>query len=126
MDYKRCNLQVMASADGQTWEEVWNLQKDAGAFTAWAATQAKVTIPEKFQNCDDLRFAFVYTGKGGAQISVDKVQLYADVREDYIAVTATSGEGGAIDPAGTTLVKKGTSRTFNVVPATGYEVAEMV
>ena len=126
VDYKRCNLQVMASADGQTWEEVWNLQKDAGAFTAWAATQAKVTIPEKFQNCDDLRFAFVYTGKGGAQISVDNVQLYADVREDYIAVTATSGEGGAIDPAGTTLVKKGTSKTFNVVPATGYEVANVV
>ena len=126
VDYKRCNLQVMASADGQTWEEVWNLQKDAGAFTAWAATQAKVTIPEKFQNCDDLRFAFVYTGKGGAQISVDKVQLYADVREDYIAVTATSGEGGAIDPAGTTLVKKGSSKTFNVVPATGYEVANVV
>lgn len=126
VDYKRCNLQVMASADGQIWEEVWNLQKDAGAFTAWAATQAKVTIPEKFQNCDDLRFAFVYTGKGGAQISVDNVQLYADVREDYIAVTATSGEGGAIDPAGTTLVKKGTSKTFNVVPATGYEVANVV
>ena len=126
VDYKRCNLQVMASADGQTWEEVWNLQKDAGVFTAWAATQAKVTIPEKFQNCDDLRFAFVYTGKGGAQISVDNVQLYADVREDYIAVTATSGEGGAIDPAGTTLVKKGTSKTFNVVPATGYEVANVV
>ena len=126
VDYKRCNLQVMASADGQTWEEVWNLQKDAGAFTAWAATQAKVTIPEKFQNCDDLRFAFVYTGKGGAQISVDNVQMYADVREDYIAVTATSGEGGAIDPAGTTLVKKGTSKTFNVVPATGYEVANVV
>ena len=126
VDYKRCNLQVMASADGQTWEEVWNLQEDAGAFTAWAATQAKVTIPEKFQNCDDLRFAFVYTGKGGAQISVDNVQLYADVREDYIAVTATSGEGGAIDPAGTTLVKKGTSKTFNVVPATGYEVANVV
>lgn len=126
VDYKRCNLQVMASADGQNWEEVWNLQKDAGVFTAWAATQAKVTIPEKFQNCDDLRFAFVYTGKGGAQISVDNVQLYADVREDYIAVTATSGEGGAIDPAGTTLVKKGTSKTFNVVPATGYEVANVV
>ena len=126
VDYKRCNLQVMASADGQNWEEVWNLQKDAGAFTAWAATQAKVTIPEKFQNCDDLRFAFVYTGKGGAQISVDNVQLYADVREDYIAVTATSDEGGAIDPAGTTLVKKGTSKTFNVVPATGYEVANVV
>ena len=126
VDYKRCNLQVMASADGQNWEEVRNLQKDAGAFTAWAATQAKVTIPEKFQSCDDLRFAFVYTGKGGAQISVDNVQLYADVREDYIAVTATSGEGGAIDPAGTTLVKKGTSKTFNVVPATGYEVANVV
>ncbi len=126
VDYKRCNLQVMASADGQNWEEIWNLQKDAGVFTAWAATQAKVTIPEKFQNCDDLRFAFVYTGKGGAQISVDNVQLYADVREDYIAVTATSGEGGAIDPAGTTLVKKGTSKTFNVVPATGYEVANVV
>lgn len=57
---------------------------------------------------------------------MDNVQLYADVREDYIAVTATSGEGGAIDPAGTTLVKKGTSKTFNVVPATGYEVANVV
>ena len=32
----------------------------------------------------------------------------------------------AIDPAGTTLVKKGTSKTFNVVPATGYEVANVV
>ena len=41
-------------------------------------------------------------------------------------MTATSGEGGAIDPAGTTLVKKGTSKTFNVVPATGYEVANVV
>ena len=57
---------------------------------------------------------------------MDNVQLYADVREDYIAVTATSGEGGDYRPAGTTLVKKGTSKTFNVVPATGYEVANVV
>ena len=47
VDYKRCNLQVMASADGQNWEEVWNLQKDAGVFTAWAATQAKGHHPRK-------------------------------------------------------------------------------
>ena len=40
-------------------------------------------------------------------------------------VTASAGEGGAIDPAGQTLVKKGTSKTFTVTPAQGYEIANV-
>ena len=42
-----------------------------------------------------------------------------------MAVTASAGEGGAIDPAGQTLVKKGTSKTFTVTPAQGYEIANV-
>ena len=126
VEYKHCNLQVMASGDGgTTWQEIWNLQRDSGLFTAWTKTQAKVTIPESLQNSKDLRFAFVYTGKGGSDLSLDNVQLYAEERDNYVSVTATAGEGGAITPAGQTLVKKGTSKTFTVTPAQGYEIANV-
>ena len=126
VEYKHCNLQVMASGDGgATWQEIWNLQRDSGLFTAWTKTQAKVNIPESLQNSKDLRFAFVYTGKGGSDLSLDNVQLYAEERDNYVAVTASAGEGGAIDPAGQTLVKKGTSKTFDIAPAQGYEIANV-
>ena len=126
VEYKHCNLQVMASGDGgATWQEIWNLRRDSGLFTAWTKTQAKVNIPESLQNSKDLRFAFVYTGKGGSDLSLDNVQLYAEERDNYVAVTASAGEGGAIDPAGQTLVKKGTSKTFTVTPAQGYEIANV-
>ena len=126
VEYKHCNLQVMASGDGgTTWQEIWNLQRDSGLFTAWTKTQAKVNVPESLQNSKDLRFAFVYTGKGGSNLSLDNVQLYAEERDNYVAVTASAGEGGAIDPAGQTLVKKGTSKTFTVTPAQGYEIANV-
>ena len=126
VEYKHCNLQVMASGDGgATWQEIGNLQRDSGLFTAWTKTQAKVNVPESLQNSKDLRFAFVYTGKGGSDLSLDNVQLYAEERDNYVAVTASAGEGGAIDPAGQTLVKKGTSKTFTVTPAQGYEIANV-
>ena len=126
VEYKHCNLQVMASGDGgATWQEIWNLQRDSGLFTAWTKTQAKVNVPESLQNSKDLRFAFVYTGKGGSNLSLDNVQLYAEERDNYVAVTASAGEGGAITPAGQTLVKKGTSKTFDIAPAQGYEIANV-
>ena len=126
VEYKHCNLQVMASGDGgENWQEIWNLQRDSGLFTAWTKTQAKVTIPESLQNSKDLRFAFVYTGKGGSNLSLDNVQLYAEERDNYVAVTASAGEGGTIPPAGQTLVKKGTSKTFDIAPAQGYEIVNV-
>ena len=126
VEYKHCNLQVMASGDGgQNWQEIWNLQRDSGLFTAWTKTQAKVTIPESLQSSKDLRFAFVYTGKGGSTLSMDNVQLYAEERDNYVSVTATAGEGGTITPAGQTLVKKGTSKTFDIAPAQGYEIVNV-
>ena len=125
--YKHSNLLVMASADGgKTWEEIWNLWDNAGLFTDWVPTQAKVTIPAKFQDARDLRFAFVYRGKGGSNLSIDDVTLYADVRENYVAVTATAGDNGTISPSGETLVKKGTSKTFTITPAAGYQVENVV
>ena len=126
VEYKHCNLQVMASGDGgENWQEIWNLQRDSGLFTAWTKTQAKVNIPESLQNSKDLRFAFVYTGKGGSNLSLDNVQLYAEERDNYVAVTASAGEGGTITPAGQTLVKKGTSKTFDIAPAQGYEIVNV-
>ena len=126
VEYKHCNLQVMASGDGgATWQEIWNLQRDSGLFTAWTKTQAKVNVPESLQNSKDLRFAFVYTGKGGSTLSMDNVQLYAEERDNYVSVTATAGEGGTITPAGQTLVKKGTSKTFDITPAQGYEIVNV-
>ena len=123
VEYKHCNLQVMASGDGgENWQEIWNLQRDSGLFTAWTKTQAKVTIPESLQSSKDLRFAFVYTGKGGSTLSMDNVQLYAEERDNYVSVTATAGEGGTITPAGQTLVKKGTSKTFDIAPAQGLSL----
>ena len=125
--YKHNNLLVMVSADGgKTWEEIWNLWDNAGLFTDWVPTQAKVTIPAKFQDAKDLRFAFVYRGKGGSNLSIDDVTLYADVRENYVAVTATAGDNGTISPSGETLVKKGTSKTFTITPAAGYQVENVV
>ena len=125
--YKHSNLLVMASADGgKTWEEIWNLWDNAGLFTDWVPSQAKVTIPAKFQDAKDLRFAFVYRGKGGSNLSIDDVTLYADVRENYVAVTATAGDNGTISPSGETLVKKGTSKTFTITPAAGYQVENVV
>ena len=126
VEYKHCNLQVMASGDGgENWQEIWNLQRDSGLFTAWTKTQAKVNVPESLQNSKDLRFAFVYTGKGGSNLSLDNVQLYAEERDNYVAVTAAAGEGGTITPAGQTLVKKGTSKTFDITPAQGYEIVNV-
>ena len=119
--YKHCDLLVMASTDGQNWEKIWDLW-EAGLFTDWTRTQAKVTIPEKFQNSDSLQFAFVYQGIGGAQVSIDNVVLYADELSNYAAVTATAGEGGSIAPAGRTLVRLGTSKTFTVTANDGYEI----
>ena len=125
--YKHNNLLVMASADGgKTWEEIWNLWDNAGLFTDWVPTQAKVTIPAKFQDAKDLRFAFVYRGKGGSNLSIDDVTLYADERENYVAVTATAGDNGTVSPSGETLVKKGTSKTFTITPAAGYQVENVV
>ena len=127
VEYKHCNLQVMASGDGgQNWQEIWNLQRDSGLFTAWTKTQAKVTIPESLQNSKDLRFAFVYTGKGGSTLSMDNVQLYAEERDNYVSVTATAGEGGSITPAGAVSVKEGASQTFAIAAQEGYAIADVL
>ena len=127
VEYKHCNLQVMASGDGgENWQEIWNLQRDSGLFTAWTKTQAKVTIPESLQSSKDLRFAFVYTGKGGSTLSMDNVQLYAEERDNYVSVTATAGEGGTITPAGQVSVKEGASQTFAIAAQEGYAIADVL
>lgn len=127
VQYPHFNVDVYASKDdGETWESIWNL-RNSGLYVDWVRTQAKVVIPDAYQGCDNVRFAFVYTGDtGGAQFAFDNVRIYKDRAEDYIAVMAEAGENGTISPEGRTLVRKGTSKTFTAIPNEGYEVASMV
>ena len=41
---------------------------------------------------------------------------------DAHAITATAGEGGTIDPAGSVIVAEGTSQTFTITPETNYVI----
>lgn len=127
VQYPHFNVDVYASKDdGETWESIWNL-RNSGLYVDWVRTQAKVVIPDAYQGCENVRFAFVYTGDtGGAQFAMDNVRIYKDRAEDYIAVTAESGGNGSLSPEGRVLVRKGTSKTFTAIPDAGYEVASMV
>lgn len=126
VQYPHFNVDVMISKDyGASWESIWNL-RNSGLYNDWESTQAKVVIPDEYQGCSNVRFAFVYTGDtNGADYAFDNVIIYKDRAEDYIAVTASAGEHGSISPEGRVLVRKGNSRTFTAVPDEGYEVESM-
>lgn len=122
------NLKVMASADnGANWEQIWQLwdwnQKDQ--FGAWEKTQAKVSIPEKFQNEQNVKFAFVYEGKDSTSLWMDNVQVYVEDPSQVHTITASAGEGGTIDPSGTVNVADGKSRTFTITPDEGYFISDV-
>ena len=53
-------------------------------------------------------------------ISIDNVIVYADLVEDYAAITACAGENGSVSPEGRVLVKKGNSKTITVTPDERY------
>lgn len=122
------NLKVMASADnGANWEQIWQLwdwnQKDE--FGAWEKTQAKVSIPEKFQNEKNVKFAFVYKGTDGTSLWMDNVQVYVEDPSQIHTITATAGKGGKIDPSGAVQITDGKSRTFTITPDAGYFIQEV-
>ena len=121
VEYKHCNLQVMASGGGgENWQEIWNLQRDSGLFTAWTKTQAKVTIPESLQNSKDLRFAFVYTPVRAAPPCLWTTSSCTPRSGTTMCPSPPPPVRAAPSPpAGQTLVKKGTSKTFDIAPAQG-------
>lgn len=41
-------------------------------------------------------------------------------------ITATAGEGGAVDPSGEVVVAEGADKTFTITPDKGYEIVEVV
>jgi hypothetical protein len=45
---------------------------------------------------------------------------------DVFAITATAQANGGIDPAGVTTVSRGSSITYNIIPATGYKVSYLL
>ena len=122
------NLKVMASADnGAKWEQIWQLwdwnRKDE--FGAWEKTQAKISIPEKFQNEQNVKFAFVYEGKDSTSLWMDNVQVYVEDPSQVHTITASAGEGGTIDPSGTVNVADGKSRTFTITPDAGRFISDV-
>ena len=121
------NLKVMASTNGTDWEQIWQLWdwNQKNEFGAWEKTQAKVTIPDKFQNAKSVKFAFVYEGKDSTPLWMDNIQVYVEDPSQIHTITATAGEGGSIDPSGAVQITDGKSRTFTITPDAGYFIQEV-
>lgn len=122
------NLKVMASTDnGANWEQIWQLWdwNTKNEFGAWEKTQAKVTIPDKFQNAESVQFAFVYEGKDSTSLWMDNIQVYVEDPSQIHTITATAGEGGSIDPSGAVQITDGKSRTFTITPDEGYFLSDV-
>lgn len=121
------NLKVMASTNGTDWEQIWQLWdwNTKNEFGAWEKTQAKVTIPDKFQNAESVQFAFVYEGKDSTSLWMDNIQVYVEDPSQIHTITATAGEGGSIDPSGAVQITDGKSRTFTITPDEGYFLSDV-
>lgn len=121
------NLKVMASTDGETWEQIWQLWdwNPKNEFNAWEKTQAKVTIPEKFQNAESVQFAFVYEGKDSTSLWLDNVKVYVEDPSQIHTITAAAGPGGSIDPSGTVQINDGKSKTFTITPDEGHYISDV-
>ena len=122
------NLKVMASTDnGANWEQIWQLWdwNQKNEFGPWEKTQAKVTIPDKFQNAESVKFAFVYEGKDGTSLWLDNVNVYVEDPSQIHTITATAGEGGSIDPSGEVKISDGRSRTFTITPEEGHFIQDV-
>ena len=121
------NLKVMASTDGEAWEQIWQLWdwNPKNEFNAWEKTQAQVSIPDKFQNEEAVQFAFVYQGKDSTSLWLDNVQVYVEDPSQIHTITATAGEGGSIDPSGTVQINDGKSKTFTITPDAGRFISDV-
>lgn len=122
------NLKVMASTDnGANWEQIWQLWdwNQKNEFGPWEKTQAKVTIPDKFQNAESVQFAFVYEGRDSTSLWMDNVQVYVEDPSQIHTITATAGEGGKIDPSGAVQINDGKSKTFTITPDAGRFISDV-
>ncbi len=120
------NVKVKISDDGgNTWEDIWQLWNVAKEFEAWGKVQGKVNIPEKYQNSENVKIAFVYEGCDGTSFAVDNVILYADNPDTIHSITATASAGGSISPSGTVNVNQGKDRTFTITPDEGYFIKDV-
>ena len=121
------NLKVMASTDGETWEQIWQLWdwNPKNEFNAWEKTQAQVSIPDKFQNEEAVQFAFVYQGKDSTSLWLDNVQVYVEDPSQIHTITAAAGQGGSIAPSGTVQINDGKSKTFTITPDEGYFLSDV-
>ena len=52
--------------------------------------------------------------------------LFLLLDDGELIITATAGEGGAIEPSGEVVVNKGESQTFTITPEEGYEVSDVL
>lgn len=77
-----------------------------------------------------------------ADVRIDNVSVgavseftFRNVTEDHLisatfatatyTLTASAGNGGTVSPSGTTTVTHGTSRTYPIIPGTGYRISDV-
>jgi hypothetical protein len=52
--------------------------------------------------------------------------IHADFAIDTFTISASAGLGGLIDPSGEVIVEYGADRAFDIVPGTGYHIADVL
>lgn len=120
------NLKVKATMDGgDTWTDIWQLWNVTKEFEAWTKTQAKVSIPDEFQDAEKVSFAFVYEGNDGTEVNIDNINIYVEDPQATHIITATAGEGGIITPSGRVSISDGKSKEFKITPDEGYAVRDV-
>lgn len=73
-----CDLSVKGRVNGGEWEELWtehDYQWDEDDNYQWLFVNLDAL--EQFEGKDNVQFAFVYTGKDGANFNIDQVKLYS-------------------------------------------------
>ena len=92
----------------------YGINGQANIDEAIAASTAKVMQVEK--TAAGIKFSMP-KGDFGLYALAWKTNAYT--------ITATAGDGGAIDPAGAVTVAKGTDKTFAITPNAGYKISDV-
>ncbi|WP_211102049.1 discoidin domain-containing protein [Nitrospirillum pindoramense] len=104
--------QIQASADGGTWNTVYNQADGKGGDEDISFP----TVQARYVRMQGVRRASPYG------YSLWEFEVYNTATTPKFTVTATAGANGAINPGGTAQVLQGADPTFTFAPADGYAV----
>lgn len=97
---------------------------DTGTIALTAGVRVSIKI-EYFDYLSNAVCKLDWSSPSIIRENVPQTQLYA-ATDPILTLTATAGTGGSISPGGSVLAYSGSSRSFGIVPDTGYAVANVL